>query len=120
MKLKILWRLIALLLAPVGFLCGAESGPFGSFPLPQGFSRVELMVDGVNREALIYAPSGAGPTSCPVVFVFHGHGGSSRQVARSLAISREWPEAISVYMQGLPTPGQLTDPDGLRAEKNRA
>ena len=30
-------------------------------------------------------------------------------------MNREWPEAISVYMQGLDTPGQLTDPAGTRA-----
>jgi polyhydroxybutyrate depolymerase len=47
-----------------------------------------------------------------VVFVFHGHGGNMRQAARSFALDREWPGAISVYMQGLPTPGGLTDPDG--------
>jgi polyhydroxybutyrate depolymerase len=33
-------------------------------------------------------------------------------VARSIEIWRGWPEAISVYMQGLKTPGQLTDPAG--------
>jgi polyhydroxybutyrate depolymerase len=30
-------------------------------------------------------------------------------------MSRHWPEAISVYMQGLNTPGQLTDPQGRRS-----
>nr|MCU0792665.1 hypothetical protein [Opitutaceae bacterium] len=32
-----------------------------------------------------------------------------------LAIHAEWPEAIVVYPQGLPTPGKLTDPEGKRA-----
>jgi len=27
-------------------------------------------------------------------------------------MNRHWPEAISIYMQGLNTPGRLTDPDG--------
>ena len=48
----------------------------------------------------------------PVVFVFHGHGGHALNVVRSFAMNRHWPEAISVYMQGLNTPGRLTDPQG--------
>jgi polyhydroxybutyrate depolymerase len=35
--------------------------------------------------------------------------------ARSFRYHELWPEAIVVYMQGLKTPGQLTDPEGLRA-----
>lgn len=82
--------------------------------LPQGFQRVEFKVDGVTREALVFVPSTAKTTSTPVVFVFHGHGGNMRNAARSFAMSRHWPEAISVYMQGLNTPGRLTDPDGKK------
>lgn len=74
--------------------------------------RWELSVDGVSREALVYAPATAQTADTPVVFIFHGHGGNMRQVARSFAIEKEWPEAICVYMQGLPTPGQLTDSEG--------
>jgi polyhydroxybutyrate depolymerase len=37
-----------------------------------------------------------------------------RQVARSFRIHELWDEAIVVYMQGLNTPGQLTDPEGKR------
>jgi polyhydroxybutyrate depolymerase len=48
------------------------------------------------------------------VFVFHGHGGNMRQVSRSFRIHELWSEAIVVYMQGLNTPGQLTDPEGKR------
>lgn len=70
-------------------------------------------VDGVEREALIAVPDGDGSTQ-PVVFVFHGHGGNARQAARSFHLHDEWPEAIVVYPQGLPTPGRLTDPLGKR------
>ena len=38
-----------------------------------------------------------------------------RQVARGFGIERLWPEAICVYMQGLPTPGAITDPKGEKA-----
>ncbi len=84
------------------------------FEMPQGMEPVSYTVDGVAREALIYAPPTAKSSPAPVVFVFHGHGGNARQAARSFGIYREWPEAISVYMQGLPTKGQLTDPEGKK------
>ena len=73
-------------------------------------------VDGVTREALVSVPSGATPAAgWPVVFAFHGHGGSMNQASRSFPIHQIWPGAIVVYPQGLPTPGRLTDPQGLRA-----
>lgn len=78
------------------------------------FERVFLIVDGTTRTALVYAPPNAKTANTPVVFVFHGHGGSAENAARSFAMDRQWPEAISVYMQGLDTPGQLTDPHGYR------
>lgn len=81
----------------------------------QGLQRFEFQVDGVTREAIIYVPTTAKTSPVPVVFIFHGHGGNMRQAARSFGIEQHWPEAICVYMQGLPTPGAITDPKG---EKN--
>jgi polyhydroxybutyrate depolymerase len=77
-----------------------------------GFEHVSLTVDGVARTALVYAQANAKTVSTPVVFVFHGHGGSAENAARNFAIQKLWPEAISVYMQGLDTPGTLTDAQG--------
>jgi polyhydroxybutyrate depolymerase len=48
------------------------------------------------------------------VFAFHGHGGTMKNAANKMAYHKHWPEAVCVYMQGLPTPGKLTDPDGKR------
>ncbi|MBL8810007.1 MAG: acetylxylan esterase [Planctomycetaceae bacterium] len=76
--------------------------------------RREWQVDGVSREALISIPDGAKEKPVPLVFAFHGHGGNMRQASRSFQIHAEWPEAIVVYMQGLNTPGQLTDPEGKK------
>ena len=73
---------------------------------------LSFTVDGVERTALVYVPAAAKTSPVPLVFVFHGHGGTARQVAYSFAMDKYWPEAISVYMQGLPTPGQLIDPEG--------
>ncbi|HET7626392.1 MAG TPA: prolyl oligopeptidase family serine peptidase [Verrucomicrobiae bacterium] len=70
-------------------------------------------VDGVVREALIFAPA-PGKTPAPVIFAFHGHGGSMRFAARKYNFQSLWPEALVVYMQGLDTPGRLTDPKGTR------
>jgi polyhydroxybutyrate depolymerase len=76
--------------------------------------RMEWKIDGVSREALVYAPSKEGSGAPPLVFGFHGHGGSMQNAARSFAMHDQWPEAVVVYMQGLPTPGRLTDPEGKK------
>src|SRR5712691_11551343 len=77
-------------------------------------ARREWTVDGVAREALTYAPPQAKSEPTPIVFAFHGHGGTMQQAARSFGFHTHWPEAIVVYMQGLNTPGQLTDPEGKK------
>ena len=75
-------------------------------------TRMEWKVDGAVREALVYAPATARSAPSPVVFAFHGHGGTMKYAANKFAIQKHWPEAIAVYMQGLNTPGTLTDPQG--------
>ncbi len=77
-------------------------------------TRRELTVDGVVREGLVYVPAQARTNATPVVFAFHGHGGSMWNAARSFGYHALWPEAIVVYLQGLNTPGRLTDPDGKK------
>lgn len=81
-----------------------------------GYSKQETRiwkVDGVEREAMLFSP----PTTSfksPLIFAFHGHGGTMRQAARAFGYQNLWPEAIVVYMQGLPTPGAITDPEGKK------
>jgi polyhydroxybutyrate depolymerase len=77
-------------------------------------SRQEWMIDGVAREALIAAPASAKSEPAPLVFVFHGHGGTMRNATRQFHLHDLWPEAIVVYPQGLNTPGRLTDPEGKK------
>lgn len=72
-------------------------------------------VDGVERTALVAEPRGTDGADAPLVLVFHGHGGSSRQAARSFRLHEHWPQARVVYPQGLPTPGTLSDAEGKRA-----
>ncbi len=77
-------------------------------------------VDGVERQAIVYVPPAANKTKTPVIFAFHGHGGNMRYSSKTYAYHKHWPEAIVVYMQGLPTPGGLVDPQGrLNGWQNR-
>lgn len=55
-----------------------------------------------------------GSVGAPLVFGFHGHGGKASSAARKFELHRLWPEAVVVYMQGIPTPGKLTDPKGKK------
>ncbi len=73
----------------------------------------EFTVGDVKREAVVYAPAKPGKT-VPVVFAFHGHGGTAKHAARTMAYHTHWPEAVVVYPQGVPTVGQLTDPEGKK------
>jgi polyhydroxybutyrate depolymerase len=77
-------------------------------------TRREWKVDGVVRQALVYVPPKARTEATPVVFAFHGHGGSMQNAAWMYGYHTLWPEAMVVYMQGLNTPGALTDPEGKK------
>ena len=102
-------RLLCLALLGLVALTSAVHAQNG---LPPGYQRVELIVDEVSRVALVYAPPSAKTTPTPLVFGFSGHGGTAAQAARQFAMNREWPEAISVAMQALPTPGRFIDFEG--------
>jgi polyhydroxybutyrate depolymerase len=71
-------------------------------------------IDGVARQAIVYAPA---PTTAaishPIVFAFHGHGGTMQGAAQLMHIQTVWREAIVVYPQGLNSKA-LVDPQGLR------
>ena len=89
--------------------CIALRPTFADAPMP---ILRQWQVEGVGRQALVCIPTAATKTKTPVIFAFHGHGGNMRNAANKFGYHRLWPEAIVVYMQGLPTPGQLTDPTG--------
>ncbi len=90
--------LLALMLAPA-----ADPAP----------KPMDWTVGDKKREAIVYLPAKADKPA-PVLFAFHGHGGTAAHAAKSFAYQTHWPEAIVVYMQGIPTPGKLTDPDGKK------
>ncbi|MGV3613806.1 MAG: alpha/beta hydrolase family esterase [Fimbriimonas sp.] len=60
-----------------------------------------IRVDGVEREALVCASNSAKPA--PLVFAFHGYGGNMRRAAANFRLHEHWPEAVVVYLQGLPS-----------------
>jgi polyhydroxybutyrate depolymerase len=76
--------------------------------------RVTWKNAGVSREALVYLPVAGLGLPAPVLFAFHGHGGTPEVAARSFRFHEIWPEAIVVYPKGLPTPGSVTDPEGKK------
>ncbi len=69
-------------------------------------------VDGEQRKALVYAPA---PTTSnikhPLVFGFHGHGGTMQGASQLMHIQTLWPAAIVVYPQGVNRPSPV-DPNG--------
>lgn len=85
-----------------------------STALAQAPVEKEWKVEGVVRKALIYVPAAATKSLRPVIFVFHGHGGTMGHAARTMRYHMHWPKAIVVYPQGLNTPGKLTDPEGKK------
>ncbi len=62
----------------------------------------EWTVGAVKREALIIPPATKTDGPVPVLFVFHGHGGSMKNMEQ-LGFQKHWPEAVIVCPQGLPT-----------------
>lgn len=73
--------------------------------------RKEWNVGGVPREALVCLPSNVPARGVPLLFDFHGHGGTMRNASRA-DYHGLWPEAIVIYPQGLPSSGHLVDKEG--------
>jgi polyhydroxybutyrate depolymerase len=69
-------------------------------------------IDGQTREAIILAPKKKSSALAPVIFSFHGHGGTMRFGLR-YDFQKYWPEAMVVYPQGLLTKTP-NDPQGKR------
>jgi len=102
-------RILLAIAAPAALASGA------SIPEPR---MMTWTVDGVKRQAIVYAPAKVS-NKTPVVLSFHGHG-DNMQNFQSVGLQEAWPEAIVVYPQGLPTsrPGEPALP-GWQTEKGR-
>jgi polyhydroxybutyrate depolymerase len=73
---------------------------------------MEWTVDGTSRKALVHLP--ADTNGAPIIFAFHGHGGTMNFAVHRFRLHQLWPEAVVVYPQGLPT-GTPRDLEGTRA-----
>ncbi len=80
----------------------------------QDLSESRWKVGEVERTALVHRPDLQAEETAPLIFVWHGHGGSAKRTARKLDLHRLWPEAIVVYPQGLKTPSYY-DSEGKRS-----
>src|ERR1700722_9863324 len=70
-------------------------------------------IDGLERQAVVFPPTKSSASGkSPLLFAFHWHGGSMDEAAEGMRFQTLWPEAIVVYMQGLPTKIYV-DPVGL-------
>lgn len=88
--------------------------------LPSTAQRMQWRVGDTVREALVYIPATARTKPTPVVFAFHGHGGTMQNMFVTRRFDTLWKEAIFICPQGLNTPGQLTDPEGKLPGWNKA
>lgn len=77
------------------------------------FSQTEktFLVENVSRKALFFEPK-IKSEKTPVVFIFHGHGGNARHASKTLNFHANFPEALIIYMQGIPGVKGITDNDG--------
>lgn len=91
-----------------------EKSPEVPAKTSEAFVKQEWTVDGVVRTALVHVPASA-TANAPLVFCWHGHGGTARQSSRASGMEKAWPEAILVFPQGLPTVSQLIDPEGKKS-----
>ena len=73
---------------------------------------LEWTVAGVIRKALVYIPASAKTKPTPIIFAYHGHGGTMQHMYNGRRFDKLWPEAIFICPQGLKTVGALTDPEG--------
>jgi len=86
---------------------------FSAYKQADGITQVmHWTVGGTDREAVLYIPQSAKTQATPVIFMFHGHGGTMQNMFRTRGFEKLWPEAIIVCPQGLNTPGQLVDQQG--------
>jgi polyhydroxybutyrate depolymerase len=97
-----LGRRIPLILGSIAIFIGAV---IFLAPFAVRADAMKWTVDGVQREAIVIPPSKAREAAKePLLFVFPWHGGSMEDAQQAMHFESLWPEAIVVYMQGLPTP----------------
>src|SRR5688572_22401811 len=82
---------------------GALTSLLLSAAAPAGGTLQTFDLAGIRRQAVVYINAKPAPAEgAPLVFVFHGRGGQVQAAAARFKLQEHWPEAVVVYMQGLP------------------
>jgi polyhydroxybutyrate depolymerase len=89
------------------------AAPAPSDALTPGRHDETFDVGGTTRSAVVVVPESTA-RSAPLVFAFHGHGGTGKAMARKSNLEALWPEAIVVYPDGLVGHRGKTDPTGAK------
>lgn len=80
---------------------------FGFFTQLPASAQSKVMtwkVDGIERQAIVYAPAAKTANGkAPIVLAFHGHGDTADNY-QGVAIHEHWAQAVVVYPQGLNSP----------------
>jgi polyhydroxybutyrate depolymerase len=105
-------RTLFALAGVVAILMVADNCAFADKTETHSRLEIELSVEGVMRQAIVFVPDDSSTEEHPVVFGFHGHGGLAADAEQSFGLHRLWPEAIVVYMQGLPFVGNVKNSSG--------
>lgn len=58
-------------------------------------------VSGISRKTVMYEPAEKSG-KIPVIFVFHGHGGTANYASKKMDIQNYYKDALVIFMQGLP------------------
>jgi polyhydroxybutyrate depolymerase len=116
--------LVAILAACLTSSCGASSkalpnsepavtatAPSGIAGYQSGTQRISIDVDGTTRSAVLVVPEDLSEPA-PLLFAFHGHGGTGGALDRQLGFENLWPEAIVVYPDGQTGHPGINDPQG--------
>jgi polyhydroxybutyrate depolymerase len=102
MKKNMYLLVLSILLLSNGFGAGAQQ--VETFKSTSVFQK-EWLVDTISRKALVYIPETALTSSTPLIFAFHGRGGTMELSKERYAFHERWPEAIVVYPQALESEG---------------
>jgi len=71
--------------------------------------RITLTLDGISRNALVDPGREATTTPSPLLFVFHGATQTAQDMT-TLGLSKAWPEATIVYLNGPGRPNMVARP----------
>ena len=89
---------------------GASSGAQG---FASGTQTISIDVYGTNRTAVLSVPTNVSHPA-PLLFAFHGHGGTGAALDRQMGFEKLWPQAIVAYPDGLTGHATPQDPRGLK------